>query len=177
MQLGKYAAFSICGVALLSASSMWIEASAVGITDPYAALKLYEGKWDSTTTTGEMESIRIENHCAQTGRFFVCEQGVDGKTVGLVVFLPVAQATNGGEEYKTTGLSPDDGSSGGWNKMTIEGDRWTYSWEHTNDAGKKILWRNVNHFFGTAKIHFEIQRSEDGKEWKTVKGGDEIRVQ
>ncbi len=176
MQLGKHAALFVCGVAALCMSSMWVGASTEETNDPYNALKLYEGKWDSTTTIGEKESIRIENHCAQTGRFFVCEQVVDGKTVGLVVFLPVAKEPSGGEEYKTTGLSPDDGSSGGWNKMTIEGDRWIYSWEHTNEAGKKILWRNVNQFFGTAKIHFEIQRSEDGKNWTTIKGGDETRV-
>jgi hypothetical protein len=59
--------------------------------DPYAPLKLYDGKWDSTTTIGPKEVIRIENHCARTGLFFVCEQAVNGKTEALTVFLPVAK--------------------------------------------------------------------------------------
>jgi hypothetical protein len=59
--------------------------------DPYAPLALYDGKWDSTTTIGEKESVRIENHCARTGLFFVCEQMLNGKTGSLVVFLPVTR--------------------------------------------------------------------------------------
>ena len=144
--------------------------------DPYAPLKLYDGKWDSTTTIGPKEVIRIENHCARTGLFFVCEQAVNGKTEALTVFLPVAKMVSGGEEYRVNGLSADASPAGGWNKLTIEGDRWVYSWED-KDSGKKASWRNVNQFSGTDKIHFEIQRSDDGATWKTVKGGDEIRVQ
>jgi len=53
MQLGKHAALSVCGVAALCAFSMWVGASAEETNDPYTALKLYEGKWDSTTTIGE----------------------------------------------------------------------------------------------------------------------------
>lgn len=147
--------------------------------DPYAPLALYDGKWDSTTTIGEKESMRIENHCAKTGLFFVCEQMLNGKTGSLAVFLPVAKMASGGEEYKITGLSADGSAPGGWNKLTIEGDRWVYSWENTNegkDEGEKVFWRNVNQFSGADKIHFEIQRSDDETSWKTVKGGDETRM-
>jgi hypothetical protein len=143
--------------------------------DPYAPLALYEGKWDSTTTIGEKESLGIENHCTRTGLFFVCEQMLNGKTGSLAVFLPVAKMASGGEEYKITGLSADGSAPGGWNMLTIEGDRWVYSWENT-DEGKKVFWRNVNQFSGANKIHFEIQRSDEGVTWKTVKGGDEVRV-
>jgi len=138
-------------------------------------LALYDGKWDSTTTIGEKESVHIENHCARTGLFFVCEQLLNGKTASLAVFLPVAKMASGGEEYKITGLSADGNAPGGWNKLIIDGDRWVYSWENT-DEGRKVFWRNVNQFSGANKIHFEIQRSDDEATWKTVKGGDEVRV-
>ncbi len=144
--------------------------------DPYVPLKLYDGKWDSTTTIGEKEVVHIENHCARTGLFFVCEQMVNGKAEALTVFLPVAKMASGGEEYKINALSADASAPGDWNKLTIDADRWVYSWEST-DGGKQVFWRNVNQFSGTDKIHFEIQRSDDGATWKTVKGGDEVRLQ
>jgi len=143
--------------------------------DPYAPLKLYDGKWDSTTTIGEKEVVHLENHCARTGLFFVCEQTVNGKPEVLVVFLPVAKTASGGEEYKTNGLAADASLAGAWNNLSIEADRWVYSWEDAGGA-KKVLWRNVNQFSGTDKIHFEIQRSDDGASWKTVRAGDELRV-
>jgi hypothetical protein len=170
----KATMFLICLAALPVLAA--IQRIAPVVDDPYAPLKLYDGKWDSTTTTGPKEVIRIENHCTKTGLFFVCEQALNGKTEQLTVFLPVAKTVSGGEEYRVNGLSADASSAGSWNKLTIEGDRWVYSWEDT-DGGKKVSWRNVNQFSGTDKIHFEIQRSDDGATWKTLKGGNEMRVQ
>ncbi len=123
--------------------------------DRYAPLGLYDGKWDYTTTIGEKESIHLENHCTKTGLFFACEQMVNGKTAALIVFLPVARMASGGEEYGITGLSADANPPADWNKLTIEAERWVYSWEDT-DGGKKVFWRNVNQFSGPSKIHFEI---------------------
>jgi hypothetical protein len=142
--------------------------------DPYAPLKLYDGKWDATMKIGGNEVIHLENHCSRTGLFFVCEQSVNGKPPALIVFLPIAKLPSGGEEYKNTALVSDTNPSGIWNKITIDGDKWTYSWEES-DGTKKMLWRNVNQFSGSDKIHFEVQSSEDGATWKTVKAGDEIR--
>jgi hypothetical protein len=152
-----------------------MQRKAVVADDPYAPLALYDGKWDSVTTIGEKESVRIENHCARTGLFFVCEQMLNGKTGSLAVFLPVTRMASGGEEYKITGLSADGSAPAGWNKLTIDGNRWVYSWEDSEN-GKRVFWRNVNQFSGADKIHFEIQRSDDEATWKTVKGGDELRV-
>jgi hypothetical protein len=144
--------------------------------DPYAALKLYDGKWEITITTGDREVTHIENHCGGTGLFFVCEQKVNGKAESLVVFLPVSSTGPASEKYKTNFLRSDASPAGSWNDLTIDSDRWVYSWE--NDDGKtKVYWRNINKFSDANHIHFEIQRSDDGATWKTVKGGDEVRVQ
>jgi hypothetical protein len=76
-----------------------MQRKAVVADDPYAPLALYDGTWDSTTTIGEKESVRIENHCARTGLFFVCEQMLKGKTGSLAVFLPVTKMACGGEAF------------------------------------------------------------------------------
>ena len=140
----------------------------------YTPLKLYDGKWEVSPAADEKEPSRFENHCARTGLFFVCEQVVPGQPGALVVFLPVAK-TAAGYEYRNTALVAGSAPAGDWGKLTIEGQRWVYSWESTND-GKKILWRNTNTFTGSDQIHFEISRSEDGETWKTVTSGDERRV-
>ena len=70
--------------------------------------------------------------------------------------------------------SKDAKGGGDWNKLTIEGDKWYYTWESTDD-GKKTLWRNVNTFGGKDHIHFEIQHSADGADWMTEKQGNDVR--
>jgi hypothetical protein len=145
-----------------------------GAGDVYAPLKLYDGKWE-IRTAGADAVTRVENHCARTGLFYACEQSVDGKTAGLLIFLPTAKANGGGQEYRTQALSPDASPAGDWNKLTITGECWVYTWENS-EGGKKTLWRNTNTFSGEDRIHFEIARSDDGTSWKTVKSGDEQRV-
>ena len=142
--------------------------------DPYAPLRLYNGKWQ--VISGDQKTpTNVENHCAQTGVFYSCEQIVDGKTAALVVFLPMAKTKTGGEEYRTHVLTPDAKPSGDWHDLTIEGDKWFYTWDST-ETGKKVFWRNVNTFSGPDKIHFEIQSSADGTTWETQKQGDEQRI-
>jgi hypothetical protein len=41
---------------------------------------------------------------------------------------------------------------------------------------KRLLGRNVNQFSGNDRIHFEIQRCEDGNHWQTVASGEKLRV-
>jgi hypothetical protein len=141
----------------------------------YSTLRFYEGKWD-LTWDGQKEVTHIENHCAQTGRFFVCEQSINGKTAALIVFLPIATLPSGGEEYRTQGLDVDASPAGEWGKLTIEGNRWVYTSE-SMVGGKKVLWRNTNTFAGTDKIRLEIERSDDGGgTWKVQRSGDEQRM-
>ena len=148
---------------------------AAAADDPYGPLRLYDGKWEIKTSDSEKNEMQVENHCTKTGLFFVCEQVVNGKSDALVVFLPLAKTATGGEEYRTQALGADAGAAGEWGKLTIEGDRWVYSWKN-KDGEKVVHWRNVNTFTGTDKIHFEVQRSDDESTWKTQKSGDEKRV-
>jgi hypothetical protein len=147
------------------------------VIDPYTSLRLYDGKWDLVPASGDKSSpaTHIENHCAKAGEFFTCNQVVNGKNMALVVFLPLHSLENGGWAYRNEALRPEGDDPSSWGKLEIVGDHWTYSNEAT-EKGKKVLWRTTNLFSGADKIHFEVQRSEDGVKWDTQMSGDEVRV-
>jgi hypothetical protein len=175
MKTRDVAAMLLVGAMMLLGFRLLNGRSAAGADDPYAPLRLYDGKWNILPGEDGKGGMPLENHCAKTGLFFACEQMVSGKSAALVVFLPFAKMASGGEEYRTQALLPDASPAGDWSKLTIEGDKWVYFWEST-EAGKKTYWKNVNTFSGTDKIHFEIQNSDAGTTWKKQKSGDEQRV-
>jgi hypothetical protein len=43
-------------------------------SDPYAPLRLYDGKWDVVPASDgkPADTVHIENHCAKVGDFFAC---------------------------------------------------------------------------------------------------------
>jgi hypothetical protein len=143
--------------------------------DPYASLRLYEGKWDVVPSGSTKEPTHLENRCAKTGLFFACEQVVNGKTAALVVFLPLRKAAGGGQEYRTEALSADADAPGDWSTLTIDDGHWVYAWKRVSE-GKTTYWRTINVFTGPDAIHFEVQRSDDGQAWTTRDSGDERRI-
>jgi hypothetical protein len=145
--------------------------------DPYAPLRLYDGKWDLVPAHSDKpaETMHIENHCAKVGEFFACNQFVNNKNMALVIFLPQHPLQNGGYAYRNQALRVEGDNAGAWGALEITGDRWVYSSDET-DKGKKIYWRTNNMFSGSDKIHFEVQRSEDEVNWTTTMSGDEARV-
>jgi hypothetical protein len=153
------------------------KATPTTMPDPYAPLQLYDGKWDVLPPEGEKsaETMHLENRCARVGEFFACNQFLNGKNSALVVFLPVRALESGGYSYRNQALRPENDGSATWGNLEIVGDRWVYSSEET-DKGKKIFWRTTNIFSGADKIHFEVQRSEDGSNWTTNMSGNEART-
>ncbi len=141
----------------------------------YAPLKLYDGSWDTVVGSGaDAKHVHLTNHCAQTGRFYVCEQVIEGKSQALIIFLPQA-AQGKTQRYRMQALTIGMEKPGDWGDLEISGDRWEYpSTEEEN--GAKVYWRTVNVFSGPDKIHFERQRSADGKTWQTTMSGDERRL-
>jgi len=156
-------------------------------SDPYAPLRLYDGKWELVPASAgkpgdadhadpaHSDTVHIENHCAQVGEFFTCNQFVNGKNMALVVFLPLHVLENGGYSYRNVALPVGSEPSGKWGKLEIVGDRWVYSSDEV-DKGKTTYWRTTNAFTGSDKIHFEVQRSDDGVKWTTTMSGDEVRA-
>jgi hypothetical protein len=161
-------------LAIIGAAGMFTGARMPGAdSDPYRALRLYEGGWE-VKMVGKKQD-RLVNQCAKTGKFFECEQQLNGDTVALVVFLPGETTGSGGREYRNVALLANGSKTGDWGKMVIEGRTWTYTWTQ-KDAEKLVPWRNVNQFSDNDHIHFELQSMEDGVNWKTQLSGDETRT-
>ena len=138
-------------------------------TDPCVPLRLYAGAWQVTQTTpAAKQPDRLVNDCAPVGRYFACQQTVNGKPGPLVVFIPAAASGH----YRTQIVLPDGAALGPPGTLTIAGERWTYLGKP--DA-KGVRYRTVNVFSGRDRIHFEVARSTDGKTWTVTMAGHETR--
>ncbi len=138
-------------------------------TDPLTPLRLYNGSWQ-LTVNGTGKSVRIDNRCEPIGKFFACEQSVNGQVQLLVVFVPSGRE----DEYSVQNISTD-GESGSKTVLTIGGTRWTYTSKEKSN-GKTVYYRTTNDFRDTDHIHFEQFQSDDGQHWKSVRSGEEKRL-
>jgi hypothetical protein len=148
----------------LAAALALIAGPALAADDPYEALKAMDGHWIATTSGGRTQTI--DNHCARTGLFFVCEQAVGGKPSALVVFLPAAGEKRQ-RNYKTQTLTAAGDRAGAWRELTIDNERWTYAGP-ARPLGVKRRERTVVTHSGPDFMHAEIQASTDGKTWTVV---------
>ena len=155
--------------ALIAATALMGMTRAQGAADPYAPLWLYEGAWQvAQTTPAGRKPDRLVNDCARIGRYFACQQTVNGKPGALVVFIPDTVPGH----YHTQIVLPDGAALGPAGTLTLAGDHWTYLGEP--DA-KGVRYRTINVFSGHDRIHFESARSTDGKTWTVTMAGEETR--
>lgn len=158
--------FSFMALAL----SLIFAANQAPHNDPiYAPLWLYQGTWQSTTA-GAQKTETILDECSLTGKFFSCQQTVDGKIVALIVFVP----TDKPGFYHTQGLTPE-GFATGRGDLEIAGEHWTYA-SKAQEKGQTTYYRTTNAFTGHDRIHFEQSESADSTHWKVVSSGEELRV-
>ncbi len=140
--------------------------------DPYAPLWLYNGSWRVTRKDLKpgAKPDQLVNQCALVGKYFTCQQIVNGETGALLVFVPANQAGH----YYTQNVRLD-GRAGGRGNLEIQGDHWTYTstWDQ---GGTSTYYKTVNVFTGRNKIHFEQLESKNNKDWKTANSGDEVRI-
>lgn len=137
--------------------------------DIYAPLWTYNGNWE-VKRSDSASPDRLLNQCALIGKYFVCQQTVNGMPGNLVVF--VATATAG--QYRTQNVTLS-GRATGVAELKIQGNTWTYS--NTWDQGGKTTWyKTLNVFSGNNHIHFEQLESTNDKDWKTTVTGDEART-
>ena len=155
--------------ALIAATALMGMTRAQGAADPYAPLWLYEGAWQvAQTTPAGRKPDRLVNDCARIGRYFACQQTVNGKPSALVVFIPDTVPGH----YHTQIVLPDGAASGPSGMLTITGNRWIYLGQ---PGAKGVRYRTINVFSGHDHIHFESARSTDGKTWTVTMAGDETR--
>ncbi len=165
--------FIVLAVLGLTAASVLSEA-AVAAADPvYAPLRLYAGTWHTTRKdlAPGAKPDEIVNECALVGKFFVCQQNVNGSQGSLMIFVPAANKPG---HYYTQGVVPE-GRATGRGDLEISGDRWVYS-SNWDQGGKTTYYRTTNVFNGKDHIHYEQAESSNGKDWKVTNYGDEVRV-
>lgn len=138
----------------------------------YAPLWLYQGTWRMGGGKAGEAPEELKNECALVGRFFACQQTVNGTPGALLIFIPVANQPG---KYHTQNISPD-GRASGVGDLEISGDRWTYSSRWNQGGGKTTYYRTANVFTGKNHIHYEQAESPNGRDWTVTKTGDEVRV-
>ena len=137
--------------------------------DPYTPLQLYNGTWQ-VTSKGDPKAYTVANQCQRAGRFFVCDQSVNGGPSALLVFIPLANQPG---HYWTQNIRPE-GRATSRGDLVITGDTWVLT--NTWDAGgHTVYYRTTNQFAGHSHIHFEQAESDNNKDWKITASGDEVR--
>ena len=137
--------------------------------DLYAPLWLYNGSWNVTHKDQPPETLT--NHCVLVGRFFTCEQTVNGLPGNLLIFIPVPGRPS---HYYTQNVNPE-GRASPRADLEIQGDRWVFS-STWNQGGSTVYYRTANVFTGRNKIQYEQAESSDNKNWTVKNSGEEIRT-
>src|SRR6185312_4746086 len=140
--------------------------SAFGPSDPFWSLWLYNGTWK--VTRKDQPPQTLVNRCSSFGKFFACEQSVNGDSVALLVFVPGKEPGH----FFTQSIKTD-GRAGGRGELQIEHNTWTYL-SNWNDGGKTTYYRTTNVYDGRNHIHFEQAESTDNKTWVVKSSGDEV---
>lgn len=138
----------------------------------FAPLWLYQGAWHVTRSNAAAGSKPDElvNQCALLGKYFACQQAVNGKPAALLVFVPASEPSH----FYTQTINPD-GRAAGRGELEIAGDRWIFSsvWDQ---GGKTTYYRTTNVFSGKDRIHFEHAESSDRQNFKVTDSGDDVRL-
>ena len=137
-----------------------------------SALSLYAGNWTVTRSNGGAgnKPEELRNLCNSVGKYFACEQSVNGNVTGLLLIVPSTQPGS----YNTQTVLPD-GRATGKGGLVISGNKWVFSsiW---NSGGKTVRYRTTNTFSDKNHIHFQQEESTDGTHWQLTGGGDDVRV-
>ena len=133
-------------------------------------LQVLQGRW-KVTRAGASGPDDLVNDCSTVGRYFVCQQTVNGAAGALLIISSVGEQG----KYFTQNVLPE-GRATGRDDLDIAGEKWTWS-SRRLEAGHGTLYRTINQFTGRDRIHFEQQESTDnGGQWVTKASGDEVRV-
>lgn len=138
----------------------------------FAPLWMYQGTWKVTRSNAGAgaKPDELVNQCALVGKYFACQQTINGKQGNLLVF--VAASTAG--QFYTQNITPEGRATGRAN-LAISGRKWVYTntWDQ---GGSTTYYRTTNVFTGQNKIHFDQEESSDGKNYKVTGSGDEVKA-
>ena len=76
----------------------------------HAPLWLYQGTWQVTRKSAEKgaKPEQLVNRCALLGKYFACQQSVNGSERGLVIFIPAEKSGH----YHTQTITPEGRATG-----------------------------------------------------------------
>ncbi len=144
-------------------------------TDPFAPLTIYNGTWTVHAAhpwgggpPGTAD--HLVSRCQRFTEFFACEQTVDDKAVGLIVYTIGSSAGKLHSRF----IAPD-GLAGGRGDFILDGSHWTYL--DKPPKGLTGKWSRVeNYVLNHDHIRFEEYESADeGKSWIKKNSGTEDR--
>lgn len=154
------------------ASLLIQNAATAAAPPPDQVLSAYAGTWTVTrnNAAGGAKPEELRNQCGSIGKYFACEQSVNGSVTGLLIIIPANQ--NG--HFNTQNVTPD-GRATGKGELAVSGNTWVFSsiW---NSGGKTMRYRTTNVFSDKNHIHFVQEESSDGTHWQTTASGDDVRV-
>jgi len=160
-------------VALLVFAFIHSAGAAPPVTDAvYGPLWSYQGTWHVTSKNAGAKPDELKNQCALVGKYFVCQQTINGQVGDLLIFIPVP---NNAGHYHTQNVNLQ-GRASGVGDLEISGDRWVYSSRWDQGGGKATYYRTTNVFTGKSRIQYEQSESPNGKDWKVTNSGEELRT-
>jgi hypothetical protein len=162
------------------AAFLFIEVTPVMIraqseSDPFASLEIYNGTWKvraehpwSGSAPGSVDSL--VSRCQTFTLYFTCEQTVNGKVQGLLVYSAGSSAT----KLHSRLIAPD-GLAAGRGDLSLDGNHWIYLDKPPSPL--KGNWsRTENTIIDHDHIRFEEYESADeGKSWVKINSGIEER--
>jgi hypothetical protein len=144
--------------------------------DPFAPLTVYNGTWtvraEHPWSGGALGAVdHLVSRCQRFTLYFACEQIVNGKTQGLIVYT----ASSSPGKLNSRFIAPD-GLAGGRGDLTLEGDHWSYL--DKPPFKLKGNWSRVENFIlDHDHIRFEeYESSDEGKTWIKTNFGTEERT-
>ncbi|HEX3684402.1 MAG TPA: hypothetical protein VHU83_17840 [Bryobacteraceae bacterium] len=138
----------------------------------FAPLWLYQGTWHVTRANlaAGAKPEELVNRCAQIGKYFGCQQTINGQQGNLLIFV----GTGKPGQFHTQNVTPDARATGR-QELEVRGDKWTftYTWDQ---GGKTTYYRTTYTFSGKNKIHFEQEESSNGKDYTVTGSGDQVKA-
>ena len=144
--------------------------------NPFAPLAIYDGAWSVKAEHpwggGAIGAVdRLISHCERFNSYFTCEQTVNDKVQGLLVY------TVGSAPGKLNSrLIAPNGLAAGRGDLTLDGNHWTYF--DKPPLPLKGNWsRTENFILDHDHIRFEeYESSDEGKTWAKTNSGIEERI-
>ena len=174
--------FSCSGISLAEAQSPAPVTAVPTAASPAApsgldAFATYAGTWQSdiryqdTPFSKKYEAkYQLRNDCWRSAGFYACDQFVDGASKALLVFM-----YDPAKGYSSYPIPVEGAGSVHPGRVIIDGKIWTFPWQVKQD-GRTIYFHVINTWSSRDSIEFRQEYSEDGKQWRAMAEGHEVRV-